>query len=264
MIAILSLLLVVTLSILITRVAAIALTHTGLARQSARFQARSAFSGAGFTTAESEQVVNHPVRRRIVLALMLLGNAGIVTAVSSLILAFVQEGEGGAPVELKVLLLVGGLVLLWGMASTRTFDRLLSRVVDRWLARWTDLDVRDYSGLLHLAGDYRIVELAIGRDGWLDGRTLADARPAQEGVLVLGVASPDGGWLGTPRGDTRIRAGDVLVVYGRTAAVEALELRHRDARRDHDAAVGEQARIEARERAELPRYAGGEATPPGD
>jgi hypothetical protein len=37
MIAILSLLLVVTLSILITRVASIALTHAGLARQSARF-----------------------------------------------------------------------------------------------------------------------------------------------------------------------------------------------------------------------------------
>ena len=64
MTAILSLLLVVTLSILVTRIAAVALRHTGLARQTARFQARSAFSGAGFTTSESEKVVNHPVRRR--------------------------------------------------------------------------------------------------------------------------------------------------------------------------------------------------------
>ena len=52
MTAILSLLLVVTLSILVTRIAAVALRHTGLARQTARFQARSAFSGAGFTTSE--------------------------------------------------------------------------------------------------------------------------------------------------------------------------------------------------------------------
>lgn len=92
---ILSLLLVVSISILITRVATVALTHTGLSREAARFQARSAFTGVGFTTQESEKVVNHPVRRRVVLGLMLVGNAGIVTAVSSLILTFTRL-EGGS------------------------------------------------------------------------------------------------------------------------------------------------------------------------
>ncbi len=86
MLPILSLLLIVVLSILITRIATIALIHTGLSRESARFQARSVFTGAGFTTTESENVVRHPVRRRIVMLLMLLGNAGIVTAVASLML----------------------------------------------------------------------------------------------------------------------------------------------------------------------------------
>jgi Trk-type K+ transport system membrane component len=87
MISIVTLLIVLTLSILITRIATVALTHTGLSRESAKFQARSAFTGVGFTTSESEKVVSHPVRRRILLTLMLLGNAGIVTAVSSLIVS---------------------------------------------------------------------------------------------------------------------------------------------------------------------------------
>jgi hypothetical protein len=38
-------------------------------------------------------LVNHPVRRRILLLLMLMGNAGIVTAVSSLILASIDPDE---------------------------------------------------------------------------------------------------------------------------------------------------------------------------
>jgi len=38
-------------------------------------------------------VVNHPVRRKIVMLLILLGNAGLVTAVSSLILTFVRQGD---------------------------------------------------------------------------------------------------------------------------------------------------------------------------
>ena len=72
MLSIISLLVVLTLSILVTRIATVALTYTGLSRESARFQARSAFTGVGFTTNESEKVVNHPLRRKILMLLMLL------------------------------------------------------------------------------------------------------------------------------------------------------------------------------------------------
>jgi NhaP-type Na+/H+ or K+/H+ antiporter len=94
MLAILSLLVILSLSLLITRVATVALTYTGMSRESARFQARSAFTGTGFTTSESEKIVTHPVRRRIILLLMLFGNAGIVAVVTSLILTFVGEETG--------------------------------------------------------------------------------------------------------------------------------------------------------------------------
>jgi Trk-type K+ transport system membrane component len=116
MIAIATLLLVLALSILITRVARVALIHTGLSRESARFQARSAFTGVGFTTSESEKVVNHPVRRRILLILMLLGNAGIVTALSSLILSFVNVSST-TPLVWRIVLLAAGIVVLWAAAS---------------------------------------------------------------------------------------------------------------------------------------------------
>ena len=69
MIAVLTLVVVVLLSLVITRMATVALTLTGMSSEAARFQARSALTGAGFTTSESEAVVNHPVRRRIVLFL---------------------------------------------------------------------------------------------------------------------------------------------------------------------------------------------------
>ncbi len=78
MIPVISLLLIVGLSLHVTRVATVALEHTGLARESARFQSRSAFTGVGFTTSEAESVVGHPVRRRIVMWLMMVGNVGIV------------------------------------------------------------------------------------------------------------------------------------------------------------------------------------------
>ena len=54
---------VLSLSLFVTQLATIALTYTGLSLEAARFQARSAFTGTGFTTSEAENVVDHPVRR---------------------------------------------------------------------------------------------------------------------------------------------------------------------------------------------------------
>lgn len=71
-----------------------ALIATGLPREVARFQARSALSGVGFTTTEAESIVGHPLRRRIVFWLMLVGNAGFVTIVVSLILTFANSAGG--------------------------------------------------------------------------------------------------------------------------------------------------------------------------
>lgn len=65
LIGVVALITILTLSLLITRVATIALTMAGLSEDTACFQARSAFTGTGFTTKESEEeVINHPVRRR--------------------------------------------------------------------------------------------------------------------------------------------------------------------------------------------------------
>jgi hypothetical protein len=102
----------------ITRIASIALTHTGLSRETSKFQARSAFTGVGFTTSESEMVVNHPVRRRILLLLMILGNAGIVTGVASLIIGFAGISDK-VDNWLKIVILVGGIIILWLLANSR-------------------------------------------------------------------------------------------------------------------------------------------------
>jgi len=57
MTSIIPLLVVLILSILVTRMATVAQPLTGLSRASANFLARSAFTAEGFTTNESEKVI---------------------------------------------------------------------------------------------------------------------------------------------------------------------------------------------------------------
>ncbi|MHC4413975.1 MAG: TrkA C-terminal domain-containing protein [Planctomycetota bacterium] len=224
MLPIASLLVLLTMSILVTRVATVALTLTGMSRQSAKFQARSAFTGVGYTTTEAENIANHPVRRRIVMMLMLLGNIGLVTVVSTLMLSFLGQGEVGGR-WIRFTILMGGLVLLWSIAISGWVDRQLSRLIERALRRWTDLDTRDYARLLRLSGDYGVTEVMVQADDWMANKTLAEMRLQDEGIQVLGILREDGQYLGAPRGATAIEYGDTLILYGRTGQVAALDRR---------------------------------------
>ncbi len=240
MVALASVLLVALVSLLITRVATMALTLTGLSGEVARFQARSALSGVGFTTSEAESVVTHPVRRRIVLVLMLAGSAGIVTVMATLLLSFVNADREQALLRLAVL--AGGLAVILVISKSPTVDRWLSRVIARALTRWTDLDARDYERLLHLADDFAVVELVIRPEDWIAGRTLAELNLRDEGVAVLGVQRPDGSYVGSPISTTRINHYDTLVAYGPAARLSELDQRPRGSRGDeaHHQAVAEQ------------------------
>lgn len=242
MTALFSLLTILLVLVLVTKVATVALVHTGLSRESARFQARSAFTGVGFTTQEAEVVVAHPVRRRIVMLLMLLGNAGIVSTASSLVLTFVGQEGGPATWLPRMLLILGGIALLWALASSPVLDRGLSRLIGWALHRWTRLDTRDYTSLLHLAGEYQVQELGVEEGDWLAGATLRELSLAEEGVMVLGVQRDDGRYVGAPTGSTRIRPGDLLILYGRSPSLADLDERRTGAQgdREHVAAVAEQ------------------------
>lgn len=238
------LLVVLSLSLLITRVATVALTLTGLSRESARFQARSAMTGVGFTTTEAEQVVHHPVRRRIVMLLMLVGNAGVVTAMASLILAFTDPVGAGGWIT-RIIFLIGGLGVLWGLASSAWIDRQMRWIIERALRRWTDLDVRDYASLLRLAGEYTISEIQIHAGDWLAEKTLAELELGSEGVLVLGIQHVDGTYSGTPTGDTRIHPGETLLLYGRERLMAELDTRQAGPKGDaaHRQAVQDQQEL---------------------
>ncbi|WP_370323959.1 TrkA C-terminal domain-containing protein [Euzebya sp.] len=226
MLAIGTLLVVLLVSLLVTRVASVALVLTGLAPDVARFQARSAFSSTGLGTAEAEQIVSHPIRRRIISTLMLLGNVGLVTTVATLSVSF-GSVERDAEALQRFGLLIGGLAVLALLARSEAVSRWMMRVSERLLRRYTELDVRDYHGLLHLAMDYAIDRILVVDDHWLAGRTLASSRLTEEGLLVLGVERADGVYLGAPTGATSIQPGDTVLVYG-TASCLA-ELRDRRA-----------------------------------
>jgi hypothetical protein len=226
MYAIASLLAVLAVSLLVTRVATVVLTASGMSGESARFQARSAFTGAGFTTTESEAVVAHPLRRRVVMLLMLVGNVGFVAALSSLILGFRGDAVGAS--WMRVFVLAAGLLLLVYLSRSPWVNRRLTALIGRALRRWTDMEGRDSAVLADLGDGYVVSELAIAANDWVTGHTLEELQLPKEGLLVLGINRDQNAYVAHPGPASRLACGDLLVIYGHADAIADLDHRASD------------------------------------
>jgi hypothetical protein len=217
MAALISLLIIILVSIIVVRIGATALELTGLSADIATFQAQSAFSGAGFTTQEAEAMLTHPVRRRIIRLLILLGSARLVSTIATLVLSFV--GESGSTVLFRGGVLLGGLLVIYLLARSKYIERGMKKLIAGALKRLTGVHLVDYETLLGLSEGYDICRIEIKDDSWMSDRKLRELRLDREGALVLAIyrGGPDSGdgsrFIGAPVGDTELRAGDQLVCY---------------------------------------------------
>src|SRR3954447_20624735 len=219
--AVASFLSVLLLTLILSRIASTALVLTGMSRDAARFQARSALTGTGFTTRESESVVDHPVRRRIIMGLMLLHYAGLAGAVSSLVLSFTWA-QSTHEALLRIGTIAGGLFVLWLLARSRVVDRVMVHAISWALNRWTGLTAHDFVILLDLEGDYTIREIRVGPNSCLDGKMIRETGVRDNAFLILGLRRPGGQFVGAPKPDERIAAGDTLILYGQADALKGL------------------------------------------
>ncbi len=224
MIALGTFLIVALVSLVLTRMVTGALIATGLPVPVARFQARSAFTTVGFTTAEAESVVANPQRRTIVSWAMLIGNLGTPTLIVTVILAFAAPGPGDTASRLLVFA-VGAAVLLI-LVSNRFVERALVQLGRRLALRRLASQTREeFEELLTLDEDNVVGQIMLRRDPAGSNATVLGFEHAARDLRVLAIrrAGDDrGAFLGTVSVDTRLKPGDEIVAYGPRASFAEL------------------------------------------
>lgn len=204
-------LLAIFVSFLVVRAAAIALMMTGLDRNRAVFQALSAFTGTGFTTTEAERVVRHPMRRKIISWLMILGNAGIVTVIVATTTSLATSEGLRLPINIVILFI--GILIIYKVATSAGFVRKWEKYIERKLVKAAIFEEAPVEDLLHLIEGYGLVRAIIKEGSPLAGRPLSELRAGEKGILFLGIERVRE-WIPTPRATETIQVGDRLVIYG--------------------------------------------------
>ncbi|MEM8620660.1 MAG: TrkA C-terminal domain-containing protein [Actinomycetota bacterium] len=203
-----------------TRLATGALLATGMPADAAAFQARSAFSGAGFTTTETENVVNHPVRRRIIATTMFVGSLGTPTLIVSVMVGFIAPGPGSTTE--RTLVAFSGLLFVVLLLTNRPMTRILTDVGRRYAnRRLLPTLSADANEELTLGADHIVATLRIDRHPNNTYRNLAAMSDGLPDVRVLGLRR-DRDYFDAAGSDVELDRGDELIVYGTREAIAAL------------------------------------------
>jgi hypothetical protein len=203
-------LLVIFLSLLIVRAASVALVLTGLDQRRAWFQALSAFTGTGFTTREAESVVNHVTRRRIISALMLVGNVGIVTVIIAATSVIVHSE--GPLISLNIILLILGAYIIYRIGNYKGFNQKWDQFARIHLIPRLYPYGNVVEEQFEVSADYGVVKAAVVPGSALAEQQISDLELGDD-MIVLGIQRGKR-WISHPRSNEVVKSEDSLVVYG--------------------------------------------------
>lgn len=223
MYAVATFLVVAVLTTAFSQMATGALIATGVPPEIAAFQARSAFSGAGFTTTEAENVVNHPVRRRIISTTMFVGSLGTPTLVVSVMVGLMAPGPGSTTE--RSLVVISGIAGVLLAILNRPVRRRLVAYGQRYARRRLIPALSEKPAVLLELGDgFEVEEFRLADDPEETVRGLRGIDQALVGVKVLGVRR-DNEFFGEQPVDITLASGDELIVYGHRDRLNAIHLR---------------------------------------
>lgn len=217
MAAALTIAVIFVLSFTVVRVAAVAMRLTGLPESVAKLQCLSALTGTGFTTSESEMIVNYPIRRRILGVLMIVGNLGLASVAATLIVSLVDTEPSAGAIAWQAAMMAIAVAIVVVVMSRQAVDRAMCGLIGRLLSRTTTLGKRRFHRVLQVDTGYSVAEHQYRGTKPL---TLADL-PAPIGDLhVLATRGDREHHDEAIADDTAVMPGDVLVCYGRDAVHE--------------------------------------------
>ncbi len=204
--------LIIVVSAFIVKIAAVALNLTGLDEKKAFFQAVSAFTGTGFTTKDAELVVGDDIRRKIIVFLMIMGSAGFISVITTLMLSFLKGGV--TPVLINISLILLAILLIIRISFNKAITRKLTKKIQERLMKSPTFTKRPVEEILRLAEGYGVAEVTMTEHCVDIGKTLGRSSFRQRDILILAIERGTG-VVAAPGASDRIEINDTLICYGK-------------------------------------------------
>lgn len=200
--------------ILVIEIAVALMRSTGLKYEVARFQVISMLTSTGFTTKESELILDHPIRRRLGMFLILFGLFSFAVIISSISSILNSELRTTYFAIIPVVLAIVLYVLRLPQIEPKLKKRFNSTMEQKF-----EITDRPINEVLLRSEEDTLLDIPIGPDSGIVDHTFSDLWGNDKDINLLFIA----------RGTEVVRkecmktkfiAGDILYVYGSKSKIE--------------------------------------------
>ncbi len=191
-------------------VGSIFLEATGMERSKARFQALSCLSGTGFTTQESELVINQPRRRHIAYWLMVSGLTSLLVLVVIASFFIIYGFEAPA---WQTGVFAGAAILMAILVKAGCFKKLTSKIIGLFKQR-QDSPYSLAGGILHEKSGCGVVRIWLSTQAKAINMSIRDTGFDRAGITILAIERGDR-VITFPDISEFLQPGDYLLCYGK-------------------------------------------------
>ncbi|KAF0820682.1 hypothetical protein KIS4809_0209 [Bacillus sp. ZZV12-4809] len=190
-------------------------TYTGLDKHVSRFQVISMLTGTGFTTGESELIIDHPIRRRFGAFLILFGAFSLAVIISAISNILSDEFYTAKISFVAVALVI--IIIILRLPKVR--DYLPGKLEDELEEHYDFRDLPIREALLTDDSDH-VLDYFIDETCEFKDKELGDVINNDEDINVLYIQRGDLK-IRKERLVTELQEGDHIILYGDEQTIES-------------------------------------------
>lgn len=200
--------------VLVIEVSVIMFNITGLEKPVSRYQVISMLTGTGFTTDESQLIIDHPIRRKISAFLILFGAFSLAVIISAITNMLSND------LRLTELLVINAvLLIILLIGKTPSLRNKLQGRFDYEMHKNLDISELPIKNALYLNENDVVTEVAIEEGSDLVGTEMLDLFEKEEDITLLFIKRGEINIRNTMHNES-IQAGDDLFLYGNKEEIE--------------------------------------------
>lgn len=193
---------------------------TGLQDYKARFQVISILTGTGYTTKESELIMQHKKRRELAQWTMILGYIGLATFIP-FFMTFIAEFIIDE-LKIRAIILLGAFLFL--LITIIRNKRIIMWIDKRIECLLIDNKVRNNKHLWTLISrshGFGIYNILVDEECKIIGKTLLESKLSEKEIILLNVDRGDD-FFSFPKADFILKEQDNIVIYGKVENIKKI------------------------------------------
>ncbi|PLR76905.1 hypothetical protein CU633_13450 [Bacillus sp. V3-13] len=188
---------------------------TGLKPRVARFQVISMLTATGFTTGESELIIDHPIRRKLSTFLILFGVFSLAVIIST-----ISNILSDNFYAMEAAYVVGVLIFIYFILRIPLLQRKLERIFEHDLEEHYHISELPIQEVLLTNEDDQIFELALYEDSPAAQKKIDDILDPDDDIMILFIQRGEIKIMRNHCSKEELQPGDDIILYGNKHHIE--------------------------------------------